>query len=192
CIPTFNRCDELELLLISIYEELNNNKMLNENVKVYVSDNSSTDRTSITLAKYSERYDNFNYSINLENKGFGENLNIVTNMVTEGYFWIIGSDDTIINGAITDVFNRINKSVIDILLVSPSVNNKKVPFFRAECKYDKLNISTLNDFYRLISDFRQISSYFGFISSLVIKSDLWKNTIIDRYVETHDYTHLIK
>lgn len=64
CIPTYNRCDNLERCLESIVSQ---KEFLNGEVEVVISDNASTDNTQVIGEKYSLKYPGVKYFRNDKN-----------------------------------------------------------------------------------------------------------------------------
>lgn len=64
CIPTFNRCEQLEQTLESIVHQP---EILDGRAEVIISDNASTDNTETVGRKYADKYENVSYFRNKEN-----------------------------------------------------------------------------------------------------------------------------
>lgn len=119
-IPTYNRADYLDLCLRRIAEELGS---LGEDrrhlVKVYVSNNASTDHTDQVISRYqSITSGEVEYVRNREN--IGADLNIVqcyTSAKTP-YVWVLGDDDVILPGKLQIVLDILIKQEVDILYVN--------------------------------------------------------------------------
>ena len=67
CIPTFNRCNFLNDLLISIY---NADKL----AKIIVVDNCSTDETKIVISKFKRKFKYFKYFSHKKKKNLRSKL----------------------------------------------------------------------------------------------------------------------
>lgn len=119
-IPTYNRADYLDLCLRRIAEELDS---LGEDrrhlVKVYVSNNASTDHTDQIISRYqSITAGEVEYVRNREN--IGADLNIVqcyTSAKTP-YVWVLGDDDVVLPGGLHLVLNVLEREEVDILYVN--------------------------------------------------------------------------
>jgi abequosyltransferase len=119
-IPTYNRANYLDLCLRCIAEELDSlSEKRRHLVKVYVSNNASTDHTDQIMSKYqSIKADEVEYVRNQEN--IGADLNIVqcyTSAKTP-YVWVLGDDDVILPGGLNLVLSVLENTKIDILYVN--------------------------------------------------------------------------
>lgn len=102
CIPTWNRCDLLALLLLNISKEIYG---LDNIVEVVVSDNASTDQTKKIV---SEAPIKVVYDCQKETVGFAKNLlHATTTLATGEFIWVIGDDDLLLPGSIKRVLKSI-------------------------------------------------------------------------------------
>ena len=105
CIPTFNGGDKLKICLDNLVESLSNRN----DVQVVVSDNCSTDNTSLILSEY-KKIPGILLSRNDVNLGFNGNFNLIIDRLAIGeYCWIIGDDDFLDQDAISKIIAIINK-----------------------------------------------------------------------------------
>jgi glycosyltransferase involved in cell wall biosynthesis len=119
-IPTYNRASYLDLCLRRISEEIDS---LNEDqrslIKVYVSDNASTDTTRNTIDHYRFKLsDIFEAVCNSENIGGDANIKQCYEMVTTPYVWIFGDDDVLLSGGLQLVLDNLTEQKVDILYVN--------------------------------------------------------------------------
>lgn len=119
-IPTFNRSNYLNLCLKRIYEEIT---YLSEEqrclVKVYVSDNASSDDTSNIISQYQGLLAGMFESVcNSENLGPDRNIAQCYDSTVTPYVWIIGDDDVILPGGLNQVLDVLLEGGIDILYVN--------------------------------------------------------------------------
>lgn len=136
CIPTYNRADKLDRLLISIE---NQSKLINETFEVVISDNYSNDDTYKVISKFKNKI-NIKYHKNNSNIGPVKNIiKLVSELSNGKYIWIIGDDDTIEENSIEKIYKiiRENQDVKYIYanyeknkysLASNNFNNKIIPF----------------------------------------------------------------
>lgn len=111
CIPTYNRAEKLRRLILSI-----SNQDCLEEVEICVSDNASKDHTREVVDSFRSNF-NVHYSVNEENIGFCSNLLKVVNMAKGAYIWVIGDDDTFIDGAFKHVISILSDKAPDIIHV---------------------------------------------------------------------------
>lgn len=116
-IPTYNRAEYLDTNLARLNEELNSlDREMIGLIKVFISNNASTDDTEQVISKY-------------EFYGIGE-LEVVTNSTNIGaennviqcyesarspYVWILGDDDVVLNGGLNKVLTVLQSKQPDIL-----------------------------------------------------------------------------
>lgn len=116
-IPTYNRSAFLELSLKRINDELA--KMSNDRrklVKVYVSNNASTDNTiEIISRNQCISAGEFEAVHNAENMGGERNVVQCYAVATTPYVWVLGDDDVILPGKLQLVLDVLAKQEIDIL-----------------------------------------------------------------------------
>jgi len=102
CIPTLNRADLLEEMLLSLRPEV---ASLGGRVEVVVSDNASRDHTGEVLQRHQ---DWISWGRNNRTVGFTANLLKVTCDLAKGRFaWLVGDDDLVIRGAVARVLQSL-------------------------------------------------------------------------------------
>src|SRR5450759_4523896 len=89
-IPTFNRCDRLDLLLESIANQF---APIEKDVSVIVLDNQSSDGTPACCEKWARRIERLGYIRNSENIGMSRNIIKCFDITNSTYSWTIGDDD---------------------------------------------------------------------------------------------------
>lgn len=105
CIPTRNRSHLLKDLLASIASEITAESLTPADVKVYVSDNASTDATRDVVLQTIGTLPHLVYSVNETN--IGGNLNIIACYEkSHGHYrWIIGDDEILMPGSLKHVLH---------------------------------------------------------------------------------------
>lgn len=100
-IPTYNRCRSLEKILYQLKKEKN------QEFRILISDNHSSDSTEHIVKKFQKRMSNITYVKNSRNVGYSENvLNLYENAKTR-YIWFLADDETILPGAIQNIQSTI-------------------------------------------------------------------------------------
>lgn len=119
-IPTYNRARYLELCLTRIHEELVSLPLYMRNlVKVYVSNNASTDDTNIVTSNFELKEDNSaEFVSNKENIGAERNVVQCYESSTTPYVWILGDDDVILPGGLKKVLDVLLHQNVDILYLN--------------------------------------------------------------------------
>lgn len=106
CVPTYNRAELLDVCLSSLLPQT---APWSELVEVVVSDNASTDATSQVLEKWRQRY-TFRTTRQQANIGLLGNITFVAASMANGEFvWLLGDDDLLAAGAVTQVVNLLIK-----------------------------------------------------------------------------------
>lgn len=174
-IPTFNRADYLIEAIESVL------KQTYENIEIIVSDNASTDNTSVVMKKY-QNFNKVKYFINEKNIGMAPNWRKALNDYAEGDFAMILSDDDYLID-ITYVEKAINSMI---------KNDTKLTFCNCLEVYEKNGLKTkerlikydLNEknFSRdLYFNWRKILSYGNYFSIML------QTVIFDRNIAIKEF-----
>lgn len=99
-VPTFNRCNSLELLLRSLKTDL---ERFGNDVVVYVSDNASTDGTSSILGEIQTDWPQLAIYRHSTNVGADRNFSHCVKQVRSRWFWIVSDDDLPKPGVIAQI-----------------------------------------------------------------------------------------
>jgi len=102
-IPTYNRSETLEKILVQLRKESN------QNFLILISDDNSSDKTSEMVKKYQKSMHNLIYHKNNENLGFSENVFKLYELTKTQYMWFLCDDDMPLSGSIENILNAINK-----------------------------------------------------------------------------------
>ena len=169
-IPTYNRVKDLKDNIDNIIPQVTAHK---EKVRIFVSDNASTDGTADLLKRTHEAYpDIFFYYIQESNLTASPNFRYVAKTPNSDYIYLLGDDDVVLPGFIDIIFNIIERH--------PGVGWINFNFFLGK---DGLKVCELNNkqvdypfvkVYKnggeLVKDYLDIPS---FMSSNVFKRQLW-------------------
>lgn len=188
CIPVYNRAKELNNLLESLQNEAENEK-----IQIVISDNASKDEIEGVILKYKNVFKNFKYIKNEKNMGFDTNLDKAINYSDGEYIWLMGSDDLITENAIAELQNEIKNKKFDIYILNGKVKMRNETINRNGLRINQnkeyLNLNENLEMY--INDIKNdISLFFAFISSLVIKREKYKSFFLPNYLKNSAYDHL--
>lgn len=148
CIPTYNRSDQLDRLLSFICPIIS--KIEPETIEVCVSDNASTDNTSIVLKKYIEKYRFLASRRNEKNIGFSRNLDAVANMANGDYLYLTGDDDSFCFDGVEILLRKLNQyKGMDLLLFNSHKSIKSA----AIRKNEDICLNSLNEYFRQLGIF---------------------------------------
>lgn len=119
-IPTYNRANYLDLCLERIGVEIDHlNNAQRDLVKVYISDNASTDNTVNVILRYLDIYgERFKVVRNEKNMGMDYNFSQCYESATTPYVWIFGDDDVLLPSGLSKVLDALIKNEFDLLYVN--------------------------------------------------------------------------
>ncbi len=166
-IPTYNRANYLDLCLKRIGEEI---ASLDEDqrrlVKVYVSDNASSDDTPDVIEHYQNTQGGIFSSVrNLENFGADLNISQCYASATTPYVWVFGDDDVMLPGGLLMVLEVLAPQEVDILYVGGYGfvdNYLKKPFLHGK--------HGISEFCDSLTFARKTNVMLTFLSALIIRS----------------------
>lgn len=175
CIPTYNRSSYLKILLNSIVGQIEGYQNI---IELIVSDNASTDDTSMIVDEFIQQGVIMRYIKKPTNTGLDGNIaNCFINASGE-YVWIIGDDDILVDGAISYILGIITHNEYGLIYVR-SIGYDQIPpsvKFRAQ-KNSCIECNRLK-FTRLVG------IMFTFVSGSIINKK--------RYLQYRDYSELEK
>ncbi len=171
CVPTFNRADCLPQLLESIAAQYT------DDIELIISDNASTDSTAVVVAGFQARIARLVYSRADENRGMDHNIRRAIDLASADFCWLMGSDDKVEPGAIALILSALRKdpllSGISVAARGYSPDLKNPIFIRDPVAAFPKPL--------LLTDADEVASLIGpslgFISSLVVRRDVWRAAI---------------
>lgn len=126
CIPTRNRSSYLEDLLESIVSQIESDHIQKKDIKIYISDNASTDNTRKIVQTFQKRYPHIHYQCNSENIGGNENIALCSRIAQGNYCWIVGDDEIINPRALVYILSVLCDNRIGLFLNNDGVYNTKL------------------------------------------------------------------
>ncbi len=179
CIPTYNRAN----ILVEILTFIKDITQDQPDIEILVSDNASTDNTQSVLEEISKDWGNIRHIRQDSNVGFDLNVNAVVCNALGKWCWILSDDDSfdsILPSVLLDTIKK-HESAAHIFIdynlkseadgkISPSTANlgntvEEVFGPKSYCKKTDLAVS--------------------FVSSVVVKKELWIDIKADRYAGTN-------
>lgn len=109
CIPTRNRDKYLSDLLSCIENEITNYHLNESDIKIYISDNASTDKTETIVKSYQNKIPFLFYYCNSQNIGGDRNFLRCINLAKGEYIWLVGDDELITDGALVYILSVLKK-----------------------------------------------------------------------------------
>jgi glycosyltransferase involved in cell wall biosynthesis len=160
CIPTYNRCGSLDLLLNQISDLIKN---YDSDLEICISDNNSNDDTSAIIKKWIKIFP-INHYKNEKNIGFSRNVDKLLCAATGKWMCIVGDDDLLIPANIEYILNILRSAEPDAWIILPMINknNPKSSWLSnlAAGNYDALKMKNFV--------IRKGISHFGFIGCHII------------------------
>ena len=106
CIPTYNRRQYLQECLDSIITQ---DEFNIQEIEIVISDNASTDDTTILVQEYTGKYPNIIYHRNTENIGADRNVIKVLWYWSGRFLWLLSDDDIILPWRFRFVVHELRK-----------------------------------------------------------------------------------
>lgn len=188
CIPTYNRCLKLLLLLESIEKQVES--YVSDEIEIIISDNASTDKTEIEVLKFIQNNSTIKikYYKNKKNEGIDFNIKNVIDKATGEYIWLIGDDELLLNNSINNILEKISQNS-DIFVLNGSQENNLNALNVEDMKVFDMKKRT--EFIYYISSINNSLRFcFCLISSLVFKRDKFLKQKIPKELEKSSYDHL--
>ncbi|MDR1696405.1 MAG: glycosyltransferase [Endomicrobium sp.] len=200
CIPTYNKAKYLDFALDSIVKQLDDT--IKNKIEICISDNASTDNTIRVIENYKSIHHHITYFRQNENKGYDFNLLKSVEIASGKYCWLLGSDDAIIDGAISEILSQISLSESDIYSFNMAECDENMNPTGIELKMFKINrLKGVLDF-SLQGEFEKFSKaatgygMFGVLNGIVRKEkwDAVKNSdesIGTSYIQVYYFLAMI-
>lgn len=179
CIPTYNRSKFLSEALDSIIISLTG---FEDKVEIIISDNASSDDTVDAVKKYLSKYNFIKYSRNKDNVA-DKNFFIVASLAMGKYIWIFADDDKMEEKAVTNVLNYIKQNYNLIICNYSTWDNE----FKVKFKEKFYSVSKNIEFDDHNKVLKRLGNKLQFLSSIVIKKDIFFNLDEEEYNSLHEY-----
>ncbi len=120
CIPTFNRSQYLAALLECLHPQLASQPAGQAFAELLISDNHSTDETSILVAGFQARGLPLRYVRNETNLGADANFLRCLSLAAGKYVWVLGDDDLVMPGAIASLLSLLSQGEMPLQADTPA------------------------------------------------------------------------
>ena len=175
CIPTYNRAKYIGDCLESVVSQFED-KNICDQMEIVISDNGSTDDTSLVIKAYTDKWSNIKYFKNEINIGFDRNILQVVEKSSGMYCLPIGDDDAFFPGSFSILLQKLafykkpyyllNGWGYDHELMHPIVSHPN-----RQVKEDRV-YGSLAEFVRSISNYTDLVGNFGSMSHL-FNREMW-------------------
>ena len=160
-IPTFNRAEHLDVLLDSLFAQVNAFK---DDIRLVVIDNHSTDDTALRCEAWKQKGMPFEYICNAENIGMARNIIKCFDIAETEYSWTIGDDDVLRDGTVAHVMGILKRDRPDLLHFGART------FHWPASVSERCAVATINaKFMDAMSFVRLVNVYMTFLSCLVVR-----------------------
>lgn len=167
CIPTFNRAEYLRTCLESINKEAHL-----VGFEVVISDNASTDQTIGVIEEFQHRLP-IRWKRQAENLGADSNFNAVVELAQGKYCWLLGSDDALVDGAISQILRHLKGSEVEILQFGYIQSTLELKHLRSEMPPEVMIKADLDAMKQHFSSLPNLSLMFTFISAFIFRRSAW-------------------
>jgi len=182
-IPTRNRARYLEDLLLGLEAQIRGAGLSPEVVKVYVSDNCSTDRTPEIVGQLAAKSPHFVYSRQRQNVGAGRNVMTCARLARGQYCWVCGDDELLIEGGLSSLLGALEADR-DLALVVNLDTNYACPLQRPARfpSYREFALACAREKPHILAEHTLISSN-------VFRTDLFDQAVAEARLAT-DFCHM--
>ena len=166
-IPTFNRAEHLDVLLDSLFAQINAFK---DDIRLVVIDNHSTDDTALRCEAWKQKGMPFEYICNAENIGMARNIIKCFDIAETEYSWTIGDDDVLRDGTVAHVMGILKRDRPDLLRFGAQ------PFHSPVTVSQRRAIATVKPkLMDAMSFVRLVNVYMTFLSCLVLRKATYRD-----------------
>lgn len=127
CIPTYNRAPILKQLLAEFSRQIVEAGLTGEDIAFYFSDNASPDHTPQVIEDFKRQGFRVSYSRNDTNIGIHRNVLKIHSLPGGKYFWGMGDDEVLNDGALTKVLRVLREKGPGLLIAFNSRYDLKIP-----------------------------------------------------------------
>jgi glycosyltransferase involved in cell wall biosynthesis len=192
CIPTFDRADKLNELLLNIEDNISDK----DRYQIVVSDNASTVETARVVEIHNSRL-NIKYIRNDRNVGMSRNIISAVDLADGEYCILTGDDDRFRDGWFGMLEFLVKTHSPDLVISNRFVCDSQLEVkFKEECgpvvetptTFKIQNrIDLINYLNRTVS-----TSGFGYLSNLVVKRASWASSSTPSFIKSHAFPHMLK
>lgn len=137
CIPTWNRAQLLNELLVSLEKQIVENNLQVE-IEVFISDNHSEDKTPEIIQSFTNRLPFFRAERNSSNIGAKSNVLLSMEKANGLFCMVLGDDDRLNAKALPEILNRIKENPDTGILFDLSHSKLKKSFPHAQIPLELL------------------------------------------------------
>lgn len=189
-IPTYNRAEQLDRALGSLFAEID--KLVGDAaaIEVVVCSNGSTDRTDAVVQAWTARRPGLRYFVNDKNYGIDENIRRAARHTTGRFIRLLSDDDVLVPGALQALVRTLRADPgIGFLFLNAATLTEEhgTVGVRAPVIAPAAGENDPNGVYRMAADdfIERIGVWLSFVSSFVVRRELWVNDKDDQaYVGT--------
>jgi glycosyltransferase involved in cell wall biosynthesis len=190
CIPTYNRAAYLKELLDRLIPELEQTAAARDLVRLYISDNASTDATPDVIDSFRERWP-IVANRNATNIGGDHNFAQMIHQAPGLYFWLLGDDELIVPGILAPLLETLQTSQHHLVILEAVTEvGASYASWKAQDPATFADYAAFVDYYRKSDPWKLMVH--SFISMMVIKHAIYDQAEARRVLATVDknYAHM--
>lgn len=186
-IPTYNRCDELLLLLDCLKKEIH---IFRDEVEILISNNSSNDKTHEKCIQFINENQQLNIHLytQKENLGPAGNIIFLVEKARSRYIWNLGDDDIVVSEKLKKIIDFLKGREPEILLLRTDGIQEWSTIPKLEDCEEKFYYKKTYD-----SGVDELLFTACFLGSLVLERKLWLSSLDEvnelRSIDENNYPH---
>lgn len=169
CIPTYNRAKFLDESIKLIGNQINQLQNQKE-IEFLISDNQSTDNTQDVVKKHIKKGIPITYVCNEKNLGMDGNFVSCFKKASGKYVWLLGDDDFLTEGSLEKIMSILRNKDYGLLHINT---------------YEKHEAFSLQEYSNSESFISDISYWFTFISSNIVRTSYVPTIDFEKYMGTY-------
>ena len=177
CIPTYNRVGYLRECLDSIITQ---DEFNIQEIEIVISDNASTDDTTILVQEYTGKYPNIIYHRNTENIGAIRNIMNLPNFANGEYIWYLSDDDMLSPIAFSESLPILRQMKIDFFLCRflGFWNGERISFEKLRKTWETHEFIGVSQFFSYLKNIKyDITPYIMLLSIFCFRKTLFINSV---------------
>jgi len=177
CIATYNRDKFLDNLLTNIVDQIKDLEL----ISVLVVDGNSSDNTNEVCKKFN-LFPRFNFIKLSEKGGIDKDFDIAVRKANSEFCWLFCDDDSIVDGGILEVYNKLLDEEPDLMIINSSVCNYDLSKI-LKLKSLEIDSDIIIDHEADMQDqiFELCRTYLGFTGALLFRREKWCNVATSRF-----------
>jgi glycosyltransferase involved in cell wall biosynthesis len=177
CIATYNRDKFLDNLLSNIVDQIKDLEL----ISVLVVDGNSSDNTNEICKKFTF-FPRFEFIKLSEKGGIDKDFDIAVRKANSEFCWLFCDDDSIVDGGILEVYNKLLGEKPDLMIINSSVSNYDLSKI-LKLKSVEIDSDIIIDHEPTMQDqlFELCRTYLTFTGALLFRREKWCKVVTSRF-----------